>query len=64
MEEQTMEFYIIKNSQGRSCKACDHIPAGWLELKGTWAEPKGYKWFYNGKSLFDKDYKQCLVRIQ
>lgn len=39
----------------------DHVPDGWKVLEGAINYPKGFRWISNGKSRFDKDYKQALV---
>lgn len=41
----------------------DHIPEGWKPLKGALTAPRGYKWIYNGESLFSGKRKTALVPI-
>lgn len=31
-----------------------NIPKGWKEISGVSTAPQGYKWIYNGESLFSK----------
>ncbi|MCH5149255.1 MAG: hypothetical protein J1G30_01200 [Spirochaetales bacterium] len=38
------------------------LPKDWKVLKNATTAPVGYTWVYNGKGLFDKGYKQALLR--
>ena len=40
------------------------VPKGWKRLEGATTAPKGYSWYYNGKSRFDKGYKCALIKEQ
>ena len=57
-----LKFNTIKNSQGRLVKSLDFVPKGWKLLKGSWTEPKGYKWYFNGKSLFGGEWQTALIK--
>ena len=35
----------------------------WKEIQNAIA-PKGYKWYSNGKSRFDKEYETALLRLK
>ena len=39
----------------------DHVPKGWKILEGAMTAPRGYKWIYNGESLFSGKRKTALV---
>lgn len=39
----------------------DHVPKGWKILEGAMTAPRGYKWIYNGESLFSGKRKAALV---
>lgn len=38
------------------------LPEGWKVIDGATNHPRGMHWINNGKSLFDKEYKQALCR--
>lgn len=43
-------------------KILNEIPNGWKQLKGATTAPKGYEWYWNGKSLFSGEYEQALIK--
>ncbi len=43
-------------------KYLDFIPKNWKLLKDATTQPKGYKWYWNGKSLFSKEFKAALIK--
>lgn len=40
----------------------DHIPQGWVKIKGAMTAPKGYSWYSNGKSRFCGEYECALIK--
>lgn len=42
----------------------DIPPVGFTPLKGATTAPKNTQWYYNGKSIFDEEFKAVLVREQ
>ena len=40
----------------------EKIPDGWKILEGATTAPKGYKWVYNGKSLFSGKREKALLK--
>lgn len=42
-------------------KVLDHIPEGWRLLPGAMTAPRGYKWIFNGESLFSGKRERALV---
>lgn len=53
-------FAMCKDNQ---IKILDTIPEGWKVIEGATTAPNGYKWIYNCKSLFDKEYRQAIVKM-
>ena len=45
----------------KQAKVLNHIPEGWRLLPGAMTAPRGYKWIYNGESLFSGKRKTALV---
>lgn len=43
-------------------KVLDHIPDGWKKIEGAVTAPRGYSWYYNGKSRFSGEREQALVK--
>lgn len=41
----------------------DKMPDGWNVIKGATNHPKGYVWICNGKSMFSKERKIALLKI-
>ena len=39
----------------------DHVPKGWKILEGAMTAPRGYRWIFNGESLFSGKRKRALV---
>ena len=46
----------------RLLKIVEKIPDGWKILEGATTAPKGYKWVYNGKSLFSGKREKALLK--
>ena len=44
-------------------KFLNSMPEGWKEIKGATTAPNGYKWIFNGKSIFSKEYEHALLKI-
>ena len=42
----------------------EKLPEGWVFDDLAVTAPRGFKWANNRKSMFSKDYKQALVRIE
>lgn len=42
--------------------ALDQIPKGWVKLEGATTAPKGYIWYWNGKSRFGGEFECALVK--
>lgn len=38
------------------------IPKGWKKLEGAITAPKGYSWYWNGKSRFSGEFECALVK--
>ena len=49
---------------GREIEVLDTLPEGWKYLEGTLTEPLGYRWASNGKSIFLREHRQALVRME
>lgn len=60
MNWKTLSFiaYFMKNG----VKFLNSMPEGWKEIKGATTAPNGYKWIFNGKSVFSKEYKHALLK--
>jgi len=39
------------------------MPTGWKKLRGATTAPNGYVWIWNGKSVFTKEYRHALLKI-
>ena len=46
----------------RLVKIVEKIPTGWKLLEGATTAPKGYKWVYNGQSLFSGNRERALLK--
>ena len=42
----------------------DTMPQGWKEIRVATTAPSGYVWIYNGKSIFGKEYRHALLKVQ
>ena len=47
----------------KTTKIYTEMPDGWHEIIGALTAPVGYKWITNGKSLFNKEYQQALLKV-
>ena len=54
----------VSKKKASEIKEYSKMPKGWRELIGAKTAPRGYKWISNGKSFFDKDYKQGLLKLK
>lgn len=45
----------------KQAKVLNHIPEGWRLLSGAMTAPRGYRWVFNGESLFSGKRKRALV---
>ena len=54
--------YNIDYWLNKGIKVLDYIPDGWVEVKNAMTAPNGYKWYSNGKSLFNGEREHCLVK--
>lgn len=43
---------------------CSEMPNGFKELKGALTAPVGFRWVYNGKSLFGGNRRVALLRTR
>lgn len=48
----------------KKVKVVNEMPKGWQVLEGATTAPVGYKWIYNGKSLFSKQREKALLKIK
>lgn len=46
----------------RLVKIVEKMPDGWKILEGATTAPKGYKWVYNGESLFSGKREKALLK--
>ena len=53
----------IKTFVEQGVKIFTSMPDGWKYVKGALTAPNGYKWIYNGKSIFGDEYKQALLKV-
>lgn len=42
----------------------DHLPEGWRVMEGATNHPRGYVWICNNKSLFSKERRTGLMKIE
>lgn len=56
------EIKFVTGKTGNKIPYLMQVPEGYKEIKNTFTNPIGYKWYSNGLSIFDKDYKQVLVK--
>lgn len=40
------------------------LPQGWKIYKGATNHPKGYRWITDGKSIFDKEHRYALMKVE
>lgn len=45
-------------------KVLNTLPNGWKWRQGATTAPHGYRWAYNGKSMFVGEYEQALIKLQ
>ena len=45
----------------KQAKVLNHIPEGWRLLLGAMTAPRGYRWVFNGESLFSGKRERALV---
>ena len=53
----------IKTFVEMGVKIFTSMPDGWKDIKGALTAPNGYKWIFNGCSLFTDDYRQALLKV-
>ena len=56
-------FSLIAYFKKNGVKFLDSMPEGWKEINGATTAPNGYKWIFNGKSIFSKEYEHALLKI-
>ncbi|MDF2879662.1 MAG: hypothetical protein K0R54_219 [Clostridiaceae bacterium] len=42
---------------------CNEMPEGWKIKVGITSAPNGFYWIYNGKNMFDTEYKLALLKV-
>ena len=62
LEQLKKTTVTMKVGRKRVIEYVEKVPEGFKELKGALTAPVGYTWYANGKSIFDKTYKQILVK--
>lgn len=58
MTRNWLEYHLSKG-----VKVVTSMPKGWKINEGATTAPIGYTWVYNGKSLFSKERKTALLKI-
>ena len=53
---------LISYFKESGVKFLNFMPEGWKEINGAMTAPNGYKWIFNGKSVFSKEYKHALLK--
>ena len=46
----------------RGVKVYSEVPKGYIKLEGATTAPRGFEWYFNGKSRFGGEYKSVLVK--
>lgn len=54
---------LISYFKESGVKFLESMPEGWKEINGAMTAPNGYKWIFNGKSIFSKEYEHALLKI-
>lgn len=54
--------YTVDYFKSRGTEVRNSVPKGYIKLEGATTAPRGFEWYFNGKSRFGGEYKSVLVK--